>query len=113
MEFRYMGFEQAQNARAYRFAIIVKGSVTTHCVITADLALFRTYQVGIQEGPSLCALKLAADLQASPDGVHELTVDDLRAYRDERAATEARKLEARKSGPRRPKAPVAMSPWRT
>jgi hypothetical protein len=115
MELRYQGFDQAENARVYRFDLVIKDRVTTRLVVTADLALFRTYHVAIQEGPSLCAQKLAADLQVSPEGTHELTIDDLRAYADARAAEEARKLQARKSGPRRPKPPAApfQSPWRT
>jgi hypothetical protein len=115
MELRYQGFDQAQNARVYRFDLIVKDRVTTRLEVIADLSLFRTYHVAIQEGPSLCAQKLTADLLISPDGTHELTIDDLRAYADARAAEEARKQLARKSGPRRPKPPAApfQSPWRT
>jgi hypothetical protein len=56
---------------------------------------------------------LAADLEKCSGGIHELTTEDLRAYADARAAAEARKMESRKGGPRRPKAPVpdSQSPW--
>jgi len=113
MEFRYLGFDQLQNARAYRFNVTGAGGVTTQFVITADLGLFLAHHVGIQEGPSLCAQKLAADLQTSAEGAHELTTEDLRAYAAALAAAEARKLEARKNGVRRPKSPLPASPWRT
>lgn len=114
MEFRYLGFDQSQNARAYRFDVIEKGRATRQFVITADLGLFRTHHVAIQEGPSLCAHKLAADLETCPDGIHELTTEDLRAYADARTAAEERIAEARKNGLRRPKISPdhSQSPWR-
>ncbi|HZT30300.1 MAG TPA: hypothetical protein VFA33_10480 [Bryobacteraceae bacterium] len=114
MELRYLGFDQLQNARAYRFDVIAKGEATRHFVVTVDLELFRTHHVGIQEGPSLCGHKLLVDLEASSEGTHELTTEDLRLYAEARAAAEARRLDARKGGPRRPKAPadLSQSPWR-
>lgn len=115
MELRYLGFDQLQNARGYRFDVLVKGAAPRQFVVTVDLSLFRTYRIGIQEGPSLCAQKLSADLEKSEDGVevHELTLDDLRAYADARTAAETRKAESRSSS-RRPKhtAPNTQSPWR-
>jgi len=54
MEFRYLGFEQLQNSRAYRFDGVAKGEATRRFVVTANMALFLTYRIGIQEGPSLC-----------------------------------------------------------
>jgi hypothetical protein len=113
MELRYLGFDQLQNARGYRFDVLVKGAAPRQFVVTVDLSLFRTYHVGIQEGPTLCAQKLSADLEKSDGGVHELTLDDLRAYADARAAAETRKAESRSSS-RRPKhtAPNMQSPWR-
>jgi hypothetical protein len=101
MELRYMGFDQKQNRRVYRFDRLAKGEPTIHFAITADLALFLKHGVGIQEGPSLCAHKLTDDLQLLRDGRHELTDDDLRAYANARAAAEARRAEARKFGVRR------------
>jgi hypothetical protein len=84
-------------------------------VITADLGLFLAHRVGIQEGPSLCALKLAADLVSSPEGTHQLTEEDLRAHATAKATAEAHRAEARKNSPRRPRAAVQaheQSPWR-
>jgi hypothetical protein len=115
MEIRYLGFDQSQNARAYRFDVVVKGEATRHFIVTADLALFRTHHIGIQEGPQLCAQKLTVDLETSADGMHELTTEDLRKYAQARETAEALKIEARKNGARRPKAPQNnswQSPWR-
>lgn len=113
MELRYLGFEQLQNARRYRFDLVVKGSAPRQFFVTVDLALFRTHAVGIQEGPSLCAQKLLADLENCVEGDHQLTTEDLRVYAHDRADAEARKIAARKAGPRRPKAPLqhSPSPW--
>ena len=113
MELRYLGFEQLEHARGYRFDLVAKGDAPRRFVVTVELALFRTHSVGIQEGPSLCAQKLLADLENRFEGDHQLTTEDLRAYAHERADAVARKIAARKPGPRRPKAPPvhAPSPW--
>jgi hypothetical protein len=70
-------------------------------VVTADLAMFLQHRIGIQEGPGLCARKLASDAQTPPIENIELTNDDLRAMVDARAVADARKAELRRSGPRR------------
>jgi hypothetical protein len=112
MEYRYMGFEQLQNSRVYSFDGIAKGEATRRFVVTANMALFLTHGVGIQEGPSLCASKIAATLDNNPDGRFELTGDDLRAHAYARTAAEARKAEARKSPVRRTATGRENSPWR-
>ena len=104
MDLRYLGFDQSENARSYRFDLVVKGDKNRHFIVTVDLALFRAHRVAIQEGPSLCAQKLVADLEKCPDGAHQLTEEDLRAYSAGRAAAEARKAEMRRTGFRRPHA---------
>ena len=101
MELRYLGFDQKQNTRAYRFDGLTKGEPTIHFVVTADLDMFLKNRIGIQEGPSLCAHKLASDAQTPRLQNLELTNDDLRALADARAAADARKAELRRSGPRR------------
>lgn len=101
MELRYMGFDQNQNKRAYRFDGLAKGEATMHFVVTADMALFLAHHIAIQEGPSLCAHKITADPGAAGQPAFELTGDDLQAHADARALAEARKAEARRSGPRR------------
>ena len=101
MELRYMGFEQQRNARAFRFDVIAKGEITRQAVVTADMALFLQHRVGIQDGPTLCAGKLTADLERSVEGEHVLTADDLRAHSEARASAEARRIEARRMSSRR------------
>ena len=71
MEFRYLGFEQRQNARAYRFDGIAKGEPNRRFIVTADMALFLMHRIAIQEGPSLCVLKITAALENTPDGVFQ------------------------------------------
>jgi hypothetical protein len=110
MELRYLGFSQLQNERAYRFDVTEAGHATRQLIVTVDLGLFRVHQVGIQEGPDLCARKLAADLEGCAEGTHtmagshELTNEDLRAYASARDGEEARKAGSRKGGVRRSKA---------
>src|SRR5947208_15027339 len=100
MELRYLGFDQQKNVRVYRFDILVKGEPTRHCVVTADLALFLTHRIGIQDGPGLCSTKLTADLEGLSQEAHELTDADLRAHAVAREGAALRKAAARKSGPR-------------
>lgn len=115
MELRYLGFDQQKNVRAYRFDVLVKGEATKHCVVTADLALFLTHRIGIQDGPGLCSTKLISDLEDLTLEVHQLTDADLRAHAVAREDAALRKAAARKSGPRRTavsKVAHENSPWR-
>lgn len=61
---RYLGFEQAQNVRAYRFERLLPGEETTTLLVSADMTLFARYHVALQEGPGLCLHLLLA---AEPD----------------------------------------------
>jgi len=101
MELRYMGFDQQQNTRTYKFDGFTKGEATVHFVVTADLRLFLEHRIGIQEGPTLCARKIGADPHPSIDVAIVLTAADLRAHADARALADARKAESRRPGPRR------------
>jgi len=114
MEVRYLGFDQQRNARVYRFDVLEKGLPSRHFIVTADLALFLAHHVGIQEGPTLSASKLAADLEKNFDGAHELTGEDLRSHVNARSLAEAQRAEGRKAARRRPTPSVAAerSPWR-
>jgi len=105
MQLRYLGFDQLQNARAFRFDIMNKGEVTRQAIVTADLSLFLEHHVGIQDGPTLCASKLSADIENSVEGTHTLTGDDIRAHAEARATAEAKRAEARRNTHRRPAAP--------
>jgi len=72
-----MGFDQAKNIREYRFDGVGAGETAKHFVVSADLALFVTYHVGLQEGPALCLKRLSADLETLQQSPHELTSIDL------------------------------------
>ena len=112
MEVRYLGFEQQQSARSYQFDLIEKGQPAKRFIVTADLSLFHTHGVGIQEGPALSANKLAANLQSEFAGAHELTAEDLLSYVNARSLAEAKRAEIRKAPRRRPAAAEERSPWR-
>jgi hypothetical protein len=101
MELRYMGFDQERNTRIYRFNGLEKGQPPVHIVVTADLGLFLANRVAIQDGPDLCALKIAANVRTPCVLNHELTGEDLRAHANARAEAEARRAARRQGGPRR------------
>ena len=102
MEFRYLGFEQRMNARKFGFDVTEKGQPARHFSVTADMALFLTYHVAFQEGPSLSAAKLAADLEHKIEGKeHELTLDDLRTHSEARSAAIAERAALRRPARRR------------
>jgi hypothetical protein len=79
-------------------------------IVAVDLTLFLKHHVGIQEGPSLCARKLASDLETIEQREHTLTSEDLLAYVTARTEAEARKAAARKPGVRR-RGPVRHDAW--
>ena len=115
MDIRYLGFEQRQNARLYRFDICADGRPIKQVSVTADMAVFRTNNVGIQEGPTLSGHKLTADLDRGWEGDHELTDADVRAYADAKALADAQRAGSRKTPRRRPGvSPETQqrSPWR-
>lgn len=114
MEIRYLGFDQRQNARVYRFDVRRDGHLTREVSVTADVAVFRDHSVGIQEGPVLSGNKLTADLERGWEGEHELTADDVRAYADAKALAGAQRAGTRKTPRRRPgaQADAQKSPWR-
>ena len=114
MEIRYLGFDQRQNSRVYRFDVRVDGRLTKQVSVTADIGIFRNHSVGIQEGPVLSGNKLTADLQRGWEGEHELTAADVRAYADAKTLADAQRAGNRKAPHRRPGAQAAMppkSPW--
>jgi hypothetical protein len=114
VEIRYLGFEQDQNARSYRFEVREKGQASTQLTVKADMDAFRACRVGIQEGPTLSSNKLSADLEKGWTGEHELTGADVRAYADGKALADAQRAEMRKAPRRKPARTDATerSPWR-
>jgi len=115
MEIRYLGFDQRKNSRVYRFDVRTDGRLTRQVSISADIAVFRTQGVGIQDGPVLSGHKLTADLGRGWEGDHELTAADVRAHADAKALAVAERASARKAPRRRPGVPAETqqkSPWR-
>ena len=96
MEVRYLGFDQQQTVRSYRFDVLEKGQPAKHFIVTADLSLFAPNHVRIQDGPALCASKLTADLEGNTDGAHELTAADLRSHANARIMAEEQRSSTRK-----------------
>lgn len=115
MEIRYLGFDQRQSSRVYRFDVLTDGRLTKQVSVTADIAIFRNYSVGIQEGPFLCGNKLTADLKQGWEGEHELTAADVRAYADAKALADSQRAGTRKPPGRRARVSTETqqkSPWR-
>jgi cold shock CspA family protein len=67
IQLRFVGFDQDQQTRSFRFHATVAGEETRDYVVTADVRLFQKHHVGIQEGPALCARVLLAQLAAAND----------------------------------------------
>ena len=115
VEIRYLGFDQRQNSRVYRFDVRNDGRLGKEVSISADISIFRDHSIGIQEGPFLSGKKLTADLQRGWEGEHELTAADVRAYADAKALADAQRASARKAPRRKPGAQAETqqkSPWR-
>jgi hypothetical protein len=115
VEIRYLGFDQTQNARVYRFDVRTDGRLSKQVSISVDMAVFRNHSVGIQEGPFLSGNKLTADLERGWEGDHELTAADVRAYADAKALADAQRAGTRKAPRRRPGVQAETqqkSPWR-
>ena len=74
---RYVGFEQVQGIRSYKFERNWPGDDTETMVVTTDLALFTRHGVPIQEGPALCMRLLEAEVEAGRDLRRALTEKDL------------------------------------
>jgi hypothetical protein len=102
VEIRYLGFDQRQNSRVYRFGVRSNGHPTREVSITADIAVFRNHSVSMQEGPLLSGNKLTADLERGWEGEHELTGADVHAYAAAKALDDAKAAGTRKSSHSRP-----------
>jgi hypothetical protein len=109
VEIRYLGFDQRENSRVYRFDVQSGGQPMKEVSVTADLVVFRDHKVGLQEGPFLSGNKLTADLGRGWEGEHELTRADVRAHADAKALADAERASARKAPRRRPGAPPASA----
>lgn len=80
---RYVGFDQRENIRAYRFERFTPGELTQHFVVTTDMVLFNRHKIRLQEGPLLCLRLLTDALGAQPAGEsrpYSLTEQDMLAF---------------------------------
>ena len=113
LDLRYAGFTQAQNVRSYRFDSVASGSAEQQFVVVVDLALMLKHRIGVQEAPTLCLRKLAADLKALPEAeAHELRDEDLRAYASSKAAAAEKKGHKHNFAKRRGAPPGSPNPPR-
>ena len=77
--FRYVGFDQANAIRTYRFERTFVGEPAELFAVTMDLALLAKYHVTIQEGPALGLrlLTVGLDVAGTPQFQHDLTEQDV------------------------------------
>lgn len=61
MQFHYNGFTQLDEIREFIFHGVCLGQERKIILVTADLSIFRKYNVGLQEGPLLCLRKLSLE----------------------------------------------------
>ncbi len=103
VQLRYVGFDQANHIRTFRFHAILTGEPTKDYEVTADVRLFQKYHIGIQEGPALCARILAAQLGPSGEPKAMRTARSVLAEKDLVALVASRVVAARKPFRRRPR----------
>jgi hypothetical protein len=63
-QLRYIGFRHLDNLRHFRFERISPGAPTQCFEVAANLAMFPTFRIAIQEGPALCMRVIAAELES-------------------------------------------------
>lgn len=104
-QLRYMGFEQTDGVRCYRFERSLTGEATRTIVLTIDVKLFVKYRIGMQEGPTLCLKLLAGPLIGISD--HKVITDeDMQAFLASRPAAGPSRAFRRKHTPPPPSTPV-------
>lgn len=99
MTSQYLGFEQIQNRRLYAFSCQRTGEPPCSVVFSADISLFVTHGVNLQDGLAICIRKLAAGVEVRHGGQTELTDEDFRAH----AAEQSRAADGRSAAQRRPR----------
>ena len=74
---RYVGFEQAEGIRSYKFERTPPGEEMKTVVVTTDMALFTRHRVLLQEGPGLCLRLLETESAKGRESRFALTENDL------------------------------------
>ncbi|HTM51903.1 MAG TPA: hypothetical protein VL285_24575 [Bryobacteraceae bacterium] len=77
--FRYVGFNQANSIRTFRFERTFTGELAEMFTVSTDLALLAKYRISLQEGPALCSrlLTLEIDEASAPVFERSLTETDI------------------------------------
>jgi hypothetical protein len=102
MQFHYNGFTQLDEIREFIFHGACLGQERKIILVTADLSIFRKYNVGLQEGPLLCLRKLSlesATLVSNSQSLlqRKLCEDDICAFAAEREHQRTKKSTHRRS----------------
>jgi hypothetical protein len=110
-QLRYVGFRHLENLRRFRFERVTPGAPTQCFEMAANLALFHTLRIAIQEGPALC-MRVIADELASGSKWEDLascllTEQHMRDYLANRPV-HGKKLP---KTPRRPSVYSEPRPW--
>ena len=105
IQLRYVGFDQVNHVRTFRFHGVVAGEQTRDLEVTTDVRLFQKHHVGIQEGPSLCTRILLEQLALSSEH-RSRPVRAVLAEQDLVALVASRTVAARKPFRRRRPRPV-------
>ena len=100
---RYLGFDQQNSIRAYRFERVMPGDENLPFTVTTDLTLFAKHHVGIQEGPNLCRTLLVNGIAIGKPKDLVLTEPDLEAF------LAARVIPVKKSYKKRPAVAAAVA----
>jgi cold shock CspA family protein len=74
---RYVGFDQAEGIRSYKFECTPPEEEMKTVVVTTDIALFIRHRVPLQEGPGLCLRLLETESAKSRESRFALTENDL------------------------------------
>ena len=109
-QLRYVGFLHLDNLRHFRFERITPGGPTQCFEVAANLGLFHSMRIAIQEGPVLCMRVIAAELESGRRWEElaccPLTEQHMRDYLASRPAPGAKSAKA----PRRPSVYTAPAP---
>jgi len=110
-QLRFVGFRHLENLRRFRFERITPGGPTQCFEVSANLALFHTLRIAIQDGPALCMRVIADELETGRKweelALLPLTEQHMRNYLANRPVPGAKLPKA----PRRPSVYSAPAPW--
>ncbi len=110
MQFAYMGFTQEANIRHFHFQRVLPRARPTRIpnvvrfTLNADMALFATYRIPVQEGPAICLQILTAalagtDEESAEPASYAVTREHLSDFALARTKVEEAKLARRRARP--------------